>query len=48
MKIPNADHAVIDPRKLTEYSLNAYHDDGKHKALLFRNLLGMTAENPNH
>jgi hypothetical protein len=46
MKLPNAEHAIIDPRKLTEYSLNPYHDDGKHKALLFRNLLGIAADNP--
>lgn len=46
MKLPNAEHAVVEPRKLTEYSLNALHDDGKHKAFLFQSLLGITADNP--
>jgi hypothetical protein len=43
MKLPNGDQAAIDPRKLTEYSLSADHDDGKHKAKLFRQVLGLDA-----
>ena len=43
MKLPNGDKAFIDPRKLTGYSLSRDHDDGKHKAWVFENLLGITA-----
>lgn len=35
MLIPNAEHAVVDIRKLRDYCLNPLHDDGKHKARLF-------------
>ncbi len=35
MKIPHADRAVVDIRKLRDYCLNPNHDDGKHKARLF-------------
>ena len=45
MKLPNGDKAIIDPRKLTDYSLSPDHEDGKHKAWLFQNVLGVTAEN---
>ncbi len=43
MLLPNADHAVIDIRKLRDYCLNPQHDDGKHKARLFAAVLGITA-----
>lgn len=43
MKIPNADRATIDIRKLRDYCLNPSHDEGKHKARLFAAALGMTA-----
>lgn len=42
MKLPNGANCFIDPRKLLDYSLNFEHDDGKHKAALFRDLLGIT------
>ena len=42
MKIPNAERAVVDIRKLRDYCLNPAHDEGKHKARLFV-ALGMTA-----
>ena len=42
MKIPNAERAVVDIRKLRDYCLNPEHDEGKHKARLFVALLGMT------
>lgn len=42
MIIPNADQAIVDIRKLREYSLNPTHRVGKHKARLFAALLGMT------
>jgi len=35
MKVPNADRAVVDIRKLRDYCLNLLHDEGKHKARLF-------------
>ena len=45
MLIPNAENAVVDLRKLRDYCLNPEHSVGKHKARLFRSLLGMTADN---
>lgn len=44
MKIPNAERAVVDIRKLRDYCLNPQHDKGKHKARLFTSLLGMDAD----
>ncbi|BBO18644.1 adhesin/hemolysin precursor [Candidatus Brocadia pituitae] len=43
MKIPNADRAVLDIRKLRDYCLNLFHDEGKHKARLLEGALGITA-----
>ncbi len=45
MKLPNADYAVVDIRKLRDYCLNPMHDEGKHKARLFKSALGMTTDN---
>jgi hypothetical protein len=45
VRLPNGANAVIDLRKLTEYALNSEHEDGKHKAHLFRELLGIGLEN---
>jgi hypothetical protein len=42
MKIPNSEHAVVDISKLHDYCLNPVHDEGKHKARLFKKSLGMT------
>jgi len=42
MKLPNAEYAVVDIRKLRDYCLNPMHDEGKHKARLFAAALGMT------
>src|SRR5262245_7153846 len=42
MQLPNGDQAIIDERKLTEYCLSPDHDEGKHKARLFQELLGIT------
>ena len=44
MKIPNAERAVVDIRKLRDYCLNSEHNDGKHKARLFSAALGMGIE----
>jgi hypothetical protein len=43
MRLPNADRAEVDPRKLTEYCLSPTHPVGKHKATVFRSALGFTA-----
>lgn len=45
MKLPNSERALIDPRKVTEYSLDPEHDEGRHKAHLFESLLGINREN---
>ncbi|GIL15902.1 MAG: hypothetical protein BroJett039_10750 [Chloroflexota bacterium] len=47
MKIPNAERAVIDIRKLRDYCLNPEHAEGKHKARLFSAVFGMTAQPAN-
>ena len=43
MKVPNADGAVVDIRKLTDYCLSHEHPRGKHKARVFLSALGMTS-----
>ena len=45
MELPYGDRAIIDERKILDYSLSEVHDDGKHKARLFRELLGITLDN---
>lgn len=44
MLLPNASHAYIDRRKLTDYVLNPLHEEGKHKAAVFSSVLGITVE----
>jgi hypothetical protein len=44
MKIPNAEHAIIDQRKLVDYLLNPEHRRGASKATLL-NMFGYTATN---
>lgn len=44
MKLPNAELAIVDIRKLREYSLSLEHDTGKHKARVFRSALEITAD----
>ena len=44
MVIPNAEHAVVDIRKLRDYCLDPLHPEGKHKARLFAAALGITAD----
>jgi hypothetical protein len=43
VRIPNANRAFIDMRKLTEYSLDPTHPVGGDKAVVFRSMLGFTA-----
>jgi len=45
MKLPYAENAAVDIRKLRDYSLNLAHDNGKHKARKFVSALGMTKAN---
>jgi hypothetical protein len=44
LKLPNAEHAVVEIEKLLTYSLNPEHEVGKHKALVFRAALGITLD----
>ena len=45
MKLPNAERAVVDLRKLRDYCLNPVHPRGRHKARVFASVLGMTVRN---
>ncbi|MDP2362396.1 MAG: hypothetical protein Q8M94_01365 [Ignavibacteria bacterium] len=42
VKLPNKKKAVVDIRKLEEYCLNPFHQRGKHKAKVFKSVLGFT------
>ena len=44
MKLPNAEHAVVEIEKLRDYCLDPDHWRGKHKARVFLSSCGMTAE----
>ena len=44
MKLPNADRAVVDVRKLRDYCLNVDHPRGHHKARVFKSALGWTVD----
>ncbi len=44
MKLPHAEQAVVDVRKLRNYCLNAEHPRGQHKARVFKSALGWTAD----
>jgi hypothetical protein len=44
MKLPNGDRAIVDVRKLAEYSLNPVHEYGGNKARVFTSALGMTVD----
>jgi len=43
-RLPDAEKAVIDPRKLRDYALNPHHDSGQYKAAFFAQM-GYVAEN---
>lgn len=45
MKLPNGDQAIVEDRKLLDYVLNPTHPVGRHHALLFDRLLGITSQN---
>lgn len=44
MKLPNADRAFVDVKKLQNYCLNPMHPRGKHKARVFASALGLTED----
>ena len=44
MKLPNADRAFVDVVKLRDYSLNTEHEEGKHKARVFADALGLQSD----
>jgi hypothetical protein len=41
MRLPNPELAIIDDLKLAGYSLNMEHNEGKHKARVFKSALNM-------
>ena len=45
MKLPNGRQAIVDAEKLLEYVLNPKHPVGRHHAVLFERLLGITRAN---
>lgn len=45
MKLPNAEEAIVDLRKLRDYCLSPEHERGKHKARVFHSVLGFSQEN---
>ena len=44
MRLPNAEEAIVDERKLREYCLSREHPRGRHKARVFASELGLSAE----
>lgn len=41
LKLPRADEAAIDPKKLRDYALDPDHERGKDKARVFQSALGI-------
>ncbi|MBF0290168.1 MAG: hypothetical protein HQM14_20315 [SAR324 cluster bacterium] len=44
MRLPNAKDAIIPTEKLRDYCLSSQHAGGKHKALVFERLLGLSSD----
>lgn len=44
MKLPNGERAIVDIEKLRDYCLNFDHPRGRHKARVFRSVLGLTRD----
>ena len=44
MKLPHGDAAIIDQRKIADDCLRPDHDDGKHQAWPFQDVLGLTRD----
>jgi hypothetical protein len=45
VRLPNAENAIVETSKLTDYCLNFDHPRGRHKARVFKAQLGITADN---
>ena len=45
MKLSNPEKTFIDNNKLAGYSLNVNHEEGKHKARVFKSALNLTIDN---
>jgi|GEM_PF-5602896 len=45
IKMPNYSKSVTPDEKFTKYSLDETHPHGKHKAILYKKILGFTKEN---
>ena len=43
MKLPNSEASIVEIEKLRDYCLSPEHPRGRHKARVFRSILGMTA-----
>jgi len=44
MRLRNGERAIVDIAKLRRYCLNTAHPEGRHKARVFREVLGMRHE----
>jgi len=44
VSLPHPERAVVDERKLRDYYLSPNHPRGRHKALVFAAVLGLTAQ----
>jgi hypothetical protein len=44
MKLPNRERAIVDIEKLRDYCLSLDHPRGRHKARVFRSVLGLTRD----
>src|SRR5438045_2306311 len=44
MRLPNAEHAIVDMVKLRDYCLSSAHPRGRHKARVFAATLGLSAD----
>ncbi len=40
-RLPNSDRAILEIRKIEDYCLNPAHPRGRHKARVFREVLGI-------
>ncbi|MGP1347256.1 MAG: DUF6883 domain-containing protein [Phycisphaerales bacterium] len=45
MKLPNAEHAIVDDRKIADYLLSPTHPVGRHKCAYFQSF-GFSQANP--
>jgi hypothetical protein len=45
VRLPNAENAIVETKKLTDYCLNLNHPRGRHQARVFKAKLGITADN---